>query len=186
MSDGREEMKRLLKEHLDTLFGYARFLTGDREKARDLVQDTIIKALDNSHLYQNKQSFRSWIFTVMRNLYINQMRRNGVMFEVSESDLSSEDSAPFEFEDTFSSPEYSVDPILKEHLETALQRLSPEYREVVYFIDVEEFSYEETGKMLGIPTGTVMSRIHRARRALKSLLTKEAGEILEFKVRRHA
>jgi len=179
-------MQTLIKTNLNTMFGYARFLTGDRDKAMDLVQDSVIKALKNAHQYNHRHSFKSWIFTVMRNLYINQIRRRIVLPEISESDLSREDSTPYEFRDEKSNTEELTDPLLKERIAEALDALSNEFREVVYFIEIEGFSYEEVAKMLDIPVGTVMSRIHRARRHLKKALVVEAGEILEFKVNRHA
>lgn len=137
---------------------YARALTGDLERADDLVQDTLERALMKFSLWRSG-NLRAWLFTIMHNVFVNQVKLHGAVDYMAEEDL----------------PDVPVRATQSDELELrdlagALQMLSPEQREVVLLVGLEELSYEETAKALGVPIGTVMSRLSRARDRLRAVL----------------
>lgn len=143
---------------------YARALTGDSYRADDLVQDTIERALGKWLLWQ-PGNLRAWLFTLMHNIFVNQIRRG----------------ANIEYRDDESFPDAPVratqeDGIALRELERALSRLTPEHREVLLLVGLEELSYEDTARVIGVPVGTVMSRLHRARERLRTLLNAPDGQ----------
>lgn len=173
-------MEDLLKNNLDTIFNYALFITGNRENALDLMQDTIVTVLSKKHLYHEEMHFRSWIFRILKNNYINKIKRNAILNEVCCSDMISDeydDSRLIDFPDTQISPEDLSDPILKDKIRTVFENMPAEYREVTMLVEVEGLSYDEAAEALSIPVGTVMSRLHRSRNILKKAFRKEAVEL---------
>ena len=171
-------MEELLKANLDKIFNYALFITGNRDKALDLMQDTIVTVLSKKHLYREEEHFRSWIFRILKNNYINKVKHDAVTGEISYSDLAKDDdSGIIDFPDTRISPEELSDPILKERIREVFETMPAEYREVIVMIHIDGLSYEETAQTLSIPVGTVMSRLHRGRNFLKKVLGKEAEEL---------
>lgn len=145
--------------HIPSLRRYARLLTGDASRADDLVQDTLERACVKWGLWQPGSALRSWLFTLMHNLHLNQRRD------------WRHDDAHVSLEDV---DEASHEPLTQagEHMDMqqALARMSPALREVLLLVTVEEYSYAEAARMLDIPVGTVMSRLHRAREQLRSLV----------------
>ena len=171
-------MEELLKANLDKIFNYALFITGNRDKALDLMQDTIVTVLSKKHLYKEEEHFRSWIFRILKNNYINKLKHDAVTGEISYSDLAKDDDdSVIDFPDTRISPEELSDPILKERIREVFEKMPEEYREVIVMIHIDGLSYEETAQTLSIPVGTVMSRLHRGRNLLKKVLGKEAEEL---------
>ena len=137
---------------------YARALAGDRAGADDLVQDTLERALNKFHLWKRGTDLRAWLFTVMHNVHVNQIR--------SRRELLTLDAEAFEL------------PVRAAHdasleardVERALLRLPMEQREVLLLVVLEDLSYEEAAVALGIPIGTVMSRLSRGREKLRGLM----------------
>ena len=171
-------MEELLKNNIDTIFNYALFITGNREKALDLMQDTIVTVLSKKHLYREEDHFKSWIFRVLKNNFINKIKHDAILNEISFSDLQKDDdSHAIDFPAANISLEDTGDPILKDKIREVLEKMQPEYREVIELVLVEELSYEETARTLEIPVGTVMSRLHRGRNFLKKALGQEAEEL---------
>ena len=76
-----EKLKKLIKENLDTIFAYSKFITGNREDAMDLMQDTIVIVLKKSHLYKEQDSFKSWIFRILKNNYLNTIKKKSIQKE---------------------------------------------------------------------------------------------------------
>lgn len=148
--------------HIPALRRYARLLTGDAARADDLVQDTLERACAKWPLWQPGAALRAWLFTLMHNLHLNQRR----------DWRHDEDHALLE-----DLPEPAHEPLARAgeqlDLQRALARLPPAMREVLLLVTVEEYSYAEVAAILGIPVGTVMSRLHRAREQLRLLM--EAG-----------
>jgi len=138
---------------------YARALAGDKAAADDLVQDTLERAWAKLHLYRRGTDLRAWMFTVMHNVFVNQLRasRPGVQLEDDMPELSrpARESESLELRD----------------LDRAIRRLPPEQREVLLLVVLEDMSYDEAARTLGIPIGTVMSRLARAREKLRSMLS---------------
>lgn len=138
---------------------YARALAGDKAAADDLVQDTLERAWAKLHLYRRGTDLRAWMFTVMHNVFVNQLRasRPGAQLEDDMPELSrpARESESLELRD----------------LDRAIRRLPPEQREVLLLVVLEDMSYDEAARTLGIPIGTVMSRLARAREKLRTMLS---------------
>jgi len=153
-----------LAEHIPKLRRYAAALLRDRSRADDLVQDTLERALRKFTLFRRGSDLRAWLFTIMHNVYVNQVAAHAAQRE-----------------DAWSSPEeyadpYAGDPVSDAHdLSKALQRLPPDHREVILLVGLEQLSYEQTAAVLGVPVGTVMSRLARARERLRTLMSGEVG-----------
>lgn len=171
------EMKELIENNLDKIFGYALFITGNREKALDLMQDTVITVLTKQNLYKEESHFRSWIFRILKNNYLNIIKKEQVRKEINFSDASpdSNDEPVYLLKDKGKC--YISDPILKSRISEVIASLALEYREVVVLVEIDQLSYEEAAKVLDVPVGTVMSRLHRGRLQLRKMLKKEAGEL---------
>jgi RNA polymerase sigma-70 factor (ECF subfamily) len=137
---------------------YARALTGDPARADDLVQDTLERALGRFFLFR-PGNLRAWLFSIMHNLFINQAkaRRDGAW----------EDEAVLA---ELPARATQDDALEVRDLARCLQALPPEQREVLLLVGLEEMSYEEAARVLGVPLGTVMSRLFRARERLRGLL----------------
>ncbi len=173
---GKRDLRDLLSENLDLLFSYSLFITGRRDWALDLMQETIVHLLSKKgSVYEERESFRSWIFRVLRNNWINLIAKRSASRETAFSDLVDEESSSFD--ECVASETGSGDPLLRDRLLAAFAELSPEQQEVCYCVDVEGLSYEETAKRLAIPIGTVMSRLHRGRAALQERLAPAATEL---------
>jgi len=143
---------------------YARALTGTREAADDLTQDALERAWHKRGLWQPGTDLRAWMFTIMHNVFVNGMRK--ARPAVSLDDLAVEDNRPA----AGTSVETGV--VLGE-LARSLSLLPDEQREVLLLVGLEQFSYADAAEVLGVPIGTVMSRLSRARERLRILL--EAG-----------
>jgi len=146
-------------ELIPRLRRYARALAGDRIAADDLVQDTLERAWSKLHLYRRGTDLRAWLFTVMHNVYVNQLR---AMRPAAQFDEEMPELAP---------PARATDTLELRDVDAAIRRLPPDQREVLLLVALEEMSYEEAAGALGIPIGTVMSRLARAREKLRSMLS---------------
>lgn len=146
---------------LPQLRRYARALTGDSAWADDLVQDTAERALARWTAFRPNSNLRAWLLTILRHLYIDQLRGRR---EITVDD----DSAPWR---NLEAPQGEVDGLVLRDLQRALYCLPLEQREVLLLVGVEELSYQEASRVLGVPVGTVMSRLSRAREHLRVLLT---------------
>jgi len=146
-------------ELIPRLRRYARALAGERASADDLVQDTLERAWSKLHLYRRGTDLRAWLFTVMHNVYVNQLR-------------ASRPTAPFDEEMAeLAQPVRETDTLVLRDLDAAIRRLPPDQREVLLLVALEEMSYEEAAGTLGVPIGTVMSRLARAREKLRAMLS---------------
>jgi RNA polymerase sigma-70 factor (ECF subfamily) len=155
--------------HVDALYGAALRLTGRAADAEDLVQDTYLKALRFRSSFERGTNLKAWLFTILHNTWRNARRasvRNPVAVD---SEAVERAAAPADAAD---SPDARLSrQTLDADLRAALDALPDAFRQAVWLRDVEEFSYAEIAKMLGIPIGTVMSRISRGRRLLYEHLT---------------
>ena len=163
-------------EHLDTLYRGALRLTRDPDQAQDLVQDTYARALRYQASFKPGTNLKAWLFAIMRNLFWDRVKAG--RGEVSLDQESEEDFGLYErLEDESAHPELDVlDRIAASEVVAAVDQLPPAYREVVMLVDVEGFAYKEAADILEVPIGTVMSRLHRARRKLQRLLYDYAVE----------
>ncbi len=151
------EAQRMV-ELIPRLRRYARALVGDRATADDLVQDTLERAWAKIHLYRRGTDLRAWLFTVMHNVHVNRVRaaRPTHMLEDEMPELAQR--AP------------QGDGLLVRDLDRAIARLPAEQSAVLLLVTLEEMSYEEAARALGIPIGTVMSRLSRAREKLRGMM----------------
>lgn len=146
-------------QYIPRLRRYARALTGDASAADDLVQDALERALVKQDLWREGTDLRAWLFTVMHNLFVNQVRSAAVSRTVQLDDAMADRPQP-----------QSTDRLEIRDLDTALQALPEEQRAVVLLVGLEDLSYEEAAHVMGVPVGTVMSRLSRGREKLRRLL----------------
>ena len=143
---------------------YARALTGDRDAADDLVQDTLERALRRVALFRPGGDPRAWLFSIMHNLFVNAVRSPAA------TRRAQADAAPEP-----ATRDASHDGLVARDIERALALLAPEQREVVLLVGLEELSYDAAAQVVGAPVGTVMSRLSRGRERLRTLLDANAG-----------
>jgi RNA polymerase sigma-70 factor (ECF subfamily) len=147
----------------DSLYNFAGWLTGSREEAEDLVQETYLKALKGFSSFQQGTNFRAWIFRILRNAFLT-----------SRTGLKATRTVPLETavaSATMDTPEsILLGRASQEAIQAALGKLPVIFREVLLLCDVEEMSYQEISETVSIPIGTVMSRLYRARRAMREEL----------------
>ncbi len=146
--------------HLPQLRAFARSLTGNRERADDLVQDTIIRALNAEHQFNEGTNLKAWLMTILRNHYINGLRQKKWEGDPLE-DLP---------ESMFSTPAVQDDKVALQEVSAVLMKMSPEHREVLVLISAAGLSYEEAAEVCGCAVGTVKSRLNRARIELKRMV----------------
>ena len=152
-----DEAQRLV-DLIPRLRRYARALVGERAGADDLVQDTLERAWSKLHLYRRGTDLRAWLFTVMHNVHVNKLR-------ASRPTDPLEDGMP-----ELAQRAAQADSLLVRDLDRAIARLPADQRAVLLLVTLEEMSYEEVARTLGIPIGTVMSRLSRAREKLRALM----------------
>ena len=140
---------------------YARALTGNREAADDLTQDTLERAWTKRVLWQPGTDLRAWMFTVMHNVFVNGTRRSRPTVSLDEIAVDDVGAATATSVET---------PVVLAELARSLLLLPEEQREVLLLVGLEQFSYAEASEVLGVPIGTVMSRLSRARERLRILL----------------
>jgi RNA polymerase sigma-70 factor (ECF subfamily) len=158
------EFHRLIEQQIPRLRRYARALTRNRERADDLVQDTLGRALIKEQFWQPGTNLRAWLFTIMHNQNVNNVRR-----DVRES-------GAFDIEGISVALPATTDPTASRQLfelERALAQLPLEQRQVILLVGLEGMSYQDAAGILVIPVGTVRSRLSRGRDALRKLLDME-------------
>jgi RNA polymerase sigma-70 factor (ECF subfamily) len=148
-----------LVEHIPRLRRYARALTRNTALADDLVQDTLERALRKLDLWRPDSDLRAWLFTLMHNLFVNHVRS------------SKPDTATLEDSQDMPVAGGQMSALGLRDIESALAALPAEQREVILLVALEQFGYAETAEILGVPVGTVMSRLSRAREKLRERLT---------------
>jgi RNA polymerase sigma-70 factor (ECF subfamily) len=159
----RREFESEALGYLNSLYGAALRLTRNAPDAEDLVQDTYVRAFRSAKQFKAGTNLKAWLFTILHNAFRNQRRDSG-RDPVEVDSERVETSAPA---DPSAGPEAQLlREALDADLQAALDELPEAFREAVWARDVDEFSYGEIAEMLGIPPGTVMSRISRGRRML--------------------
>ncbi len=154
-----DDHARLLEEQIPALRRYAFALVRDPDAADDLVQDCLERALSRWYLRRTEGDLRAWLFTILRNLYINayrarQRRGTGAVLDETQSAIAPEQEAGLQARDVFA----------------AIDQLPEEQKSLLLLIGVEDLSYEQAARVLAIPIGTVMSRLSRARQRLRTLV----------------
>jgi RNA polymerase sigma-70 factor (ECF subfamily) len=149
----------------DQLYNFARWLTQDTAEAEDLVQETYAKALRGFSSFQLGTNFRAWMYRILRNSFLSS--RTGLKTMVAIDGEADEGLLPAESTTPESILMAQAD---RETVQQALADLPVPFREILLLCEVEEMSYQEIAETLAIPIGTVMSRLYRARKALRDLL----------------
>jgi RNA polymerase sigma-70 factor (ECF subfamily) len=152
----------------DQLYNFARWLTQDTAEAEDLVQETYVKALRGFSSFQLGTNFRAWMYRILRNSFLSS--RTGLKTMVAIDGETEESVLPAES----TTPEsILIAQAGRETVQQALADLPVPFREILLLCEVEEMSYQEIAETLAIPIGTVMSRLFRARKALRDLVQKK-------------
>jgi RNA polymerase sigma factor (sigma-70 family) len=158
------ELSRRVELEIPRLRRYARALTHATDRADDLVQDTLVRALTKLHLWQPGTDLRAWLFTIMHHQYVNTVRREA------------RERSTVDIEHVSSTLTAITDPTVGRQLielDRALALLPNEQREVVLLVGLEGMPYESVAEILGVPIGTVRSRLSRGRERLRELLGRE-------------
>jgi RNA polymerase sigma-70 factor, ECF subfamily len=164
----RAHFEREALVHLDALYSFALKLARARDEAEDLVSDTILRALERWEQYRLGTNIRAWLFTILYHLFVSRKRRIDAR-EVSESDTGPGRAAGDAVGDA--DPEGTFyDSFLDDEIVRAIDALPDEYRTAVVLSDIQELRYAEIAQILGIPEGTVKSRLFRGRRLLQGKL----------------
>jgi len=162
------EFSARIDELIPRLRRYARALTGERTAADDLVQDTLERAWTKLHLWRDGSDLRAWLFTIMHNVHVNHVRSRGAPTVPIDDDMADAPVRPTQ-----------SDLLEVRDIEAALQRLPLEQRAVLLLVALEHMSYQQSAETLGIPIGTVMSRLARARERLRVMFAADAGASLK-------
>ena len=168
-SDRVHEFRKIVLVHLDGAYSLARYLSGDPVQSEDIVQDAVLRAFRHFHGYAGGDA-RAWLLAIVRNCCLTWQRRsrpdrNTIPLTAD----TAEASGP-------GSDQLAIDSSERAVVERALAELPPEFREVVVLREVEDLSYKEISDVIGVPIGTVMSRLARARKRLAALLGAGARE----------
>ena len=175
-------------QYAPQLFSTALRMTRSRSDAEDLVQETYIKGWRSFHTFQEGTNLRAWLFRIMTNTYINKynaQKRKGTEVELDDVEelflykrLGSIDQSQL----SSSAEDQMLELFTDDEVKSALEDLPEDFRIPVLLSDVDGFSYKEISEMLEIPIGTVMSRLHRGRKAMQKMLyeyARERGLIVE-------
>lgn len=171
-SQSNNRASRELSQYLEGLYGYAMALTRRPDKAEDLVQETMVRALAALDRARADSNLKAWLFTILRNAWRNEIKKGSIRLEQSSGgshamvDLAPADPAQ-------SPDELYTASTQRQMVIEALNQLPPDAREIIVLREYEELSYQEIAEVLECPIGTVMSRLDRARAKLRVLL-KEA------------
>lgn len=166
--------------HADALYGAALRMTRDSAQAEDLVQETLLRAYRFWHKFEPGTNIKAWLFRIQTNIYINRYRKSQTEQQIIDDreaeDLLNRYAAE---ESTFIPPDTRdsfFKSVLSDEVMKALDSLPFDFRMAVLLADMHEFSYKEIAEVLDCPVGTVMSRLHRARKLLQAQLLEYAAE----------
>jgi RNA polymerase sigma factor (sigma-70 family) len=165
--------------HINSMYNFAYRLTLDSDDAKDLLQDTYLKAFRFIDSFQQGTNAKAWLFRILKNSFINDYRKKSkepskVDYQEVETFYNSEDV------DRQITPDLRVEALqdmIGDEISIALNSLEVDFRTVIILCDLEGFKYEEMAKILDIPIGTVRSRLHRARNLLKEKLSEYAKKM---------
>lgn len=158
--------------HINSLYNFALYLENDEDRAKDLVQESFLRAYKFVHHYDTEQQPKAWLIKILKNTFINEYHRNKHMafkVELEEAFQQSDDD-----EDThvknIDLREEIFNSLVGDEISEAVNSLRVDFRIIILLCDIEGFRYDEMAAILDVPIGTVRSRLHRARTALKEKL----------------
>jgi RNA polymerase sigma-70 factor, ECF subfamily len=168
--NGHPHQRIDFSEYLDGLYGYAMVLSRNSDQAQDLVQETCLRALRAIDGLRAEASVKGWLFTILRNIWLNQLRQRRTSPDLI--DLDADEYGTYEPADALQDPHKDfANKVEREQVRAAIQQLPVESREIIILREYEELSYQEIAGLLECPIGTVMSRLARARSKLRDLLS---------------
>jgi RNA polymerase sigma-70 factor, ECF subfamily len=167
--DAHAAFERYVLPEVEVMLRVARALTRSSADAEDLVQDTMIRALRSIERFDGRHP-RAWLLTILRNTHINRNRRRRPQL-LDDPDSAFNDLAVVASADR---ADTSVEAAFDAEIDRALAALDPPFRQVIQLVDVDGLTYAEAAEAIGVPTGTVMSRLHRARSRIREQL-RDAG-----------
>lgn len=179
--DKGSEFQRAALEHLDALYGTALRLTRHASEAEDLVQDTLVRAYRFQHHFEPGTNLKAWLLRILTNTFINHYRRSARERKV----LEHEEGSPVgdgvmsrtAMRGLLDANTVAQEGLLREEIAAALDELPEDYRVMILLADIEELSYKEIAEAVGVPIGTVMSRLHRARKLMQKRLIQQAVQM---------
>jgi len=172
-AEDRARFEAMVGQHLDGLFGASLRLTRNRTRAEDLLQETFLRAWRSFHTFRPGTNVRAWLYRILMNAYIDGYRKSEREPEVVDQEdvdefyLYSRVHESEDYRRAGNPEEVLLNSLMDADVKGALQSLPEAFRSVVILADIEGFSYKEIAEILGIPIGTVMSRLHRGRRQLQ-------------------
>ena len=167
-------------QYMNQLYAAALRYTRDPDDAQDLVQDTYAKAYTSFHQFEPGTNLKAWLYRVLTTTFINSYRKAQRRPQTSDSELEDwqiAESASHTSDQGKSAEEVALEGLPDSDIKRALHEIPEEFRIAVYLADVEGFSYKEIAEIVGVPAGTVMSRLHRGRKQLRETLTEYAREL---------
>jgi RNA polymerase sigma-70 factor, ECF subfamily len=180
-SPRQQEFESEALQYLDVLYAHALRLTRSPSDAEDLVQDTFVRALRFYDRFERGSNLKAWLLRIQFNGFVNRYRRHIKEHQTNEAltqEPAGEATLGREALRSLLDPDgIALAPVVAKEIDAALSQLPDEHRTVVILADIEELSYKEIAEVIGCPIGTVMSRLHRARRALQELLVEHAASL---------
>lgn len=163
----QERFNKVMVPHMDVLYNYGLYLTGDREAANDLLQETYLKAFRFFEKFEPGTNAKAWLYRIMRNTFINEYRRVKRLPDLVQYDeqISAYQMLPRDEEKTDLRKQINGE-LFEDEIAGAIASLPEKFKSVIVLRDVEDLPYEEIADALEIPVGTVRSRLHRARAIL--------------------
>lgn len=165
---GKTSIREEMLAAVPKLRAFAISLSGNVDRADDLVQETLLKALANIDSFEPGTNMPAWLFTILRNLFISEYRKRKREVEDSEGHYAA----------SLVSPPEQLGKLELQEFRTALVKLPPEQREALILVGASGFSYEETAKICGCAVGTIKSRVNRARTHLAAILSIDSADYL--------
>jgi RNA polymerase sigma-70 factor, ECF subfamily len=180
LAEGARDRVRFEEEALDLsdqVYSVARHLSGSKEEAEDLVQETYARAFRSWRSFTPGTNLRAWLMRILTNLNIDRGRRKQRAPQMTSLDEKGDYYLYDKLEEAEGRPldeERVIEKLSQDSIVEALTQVPHDFRDVLVLVDIGDFSYADTAQILDIPVGTVMSRLHRARRILKRELAEEA------------
>ena len=158
--NGQLQQRPDFGEYLDGLYGYAMVLSRNSTEAEDLVQETCLRALRGMDGLRSNDSAKSWLFTILRNIWLNQLRHRRTVPELIE--LDADENSASEPTDSTQDPHADyVSQVEREQVQAAIRQLPVEFREIIILREYEELSYQEIAALLGIGQSSVRNHLSR-------------------------
>lgn len=162
--------EEIVHRYKNRLLNFVFRFIGQEDEAEDIVQDTFLKVYKNKHAYKNIARFSTWIYTIAGNLAKTELRKKKrrKLFSISRDGV---DEKEFEIPAPALTPEQNTEMVFKEKaIQDAIEKLQDKFKTVIILRDIQELSYDEISKIVGVPLGTIKSRVNRARLKLQELL----------------